>query len=412
MNILITHVYSEKNAGDAAILQVMQEQIQGLFPQAEIKYASAKRSADSKNTVSSFLYLCLYSNNGYLIKILRTIYILLASTLWAYTYKFFKINSYVFLPKETKKLCQAIIQADLILPVGGGYINGKDNLKSWIILIIQLHTLVIGKLLHKKIILYSQSIGPFGNKLQMDMACKVLKNMDGIIARENKTTMMLKKMGIKKNILHRSVDAAFIFDEPLRKSVIKSKTEKMIGITVRNWLPETQQELFEEQIAIFCKHLIEVKNYQVFLIPQVTSPEHNDDDRIPGKKIKNILKNNKKLILLEKSYTAGQLKNIYKDMNYLIGTRMHSVIFSLTENVPCIAIEYEYKTRGIMEELGLDRFTIKIEDVTAEKLIHMFNILEENRSKYLNTLKTSIKNYQKQAYNTGDLIKSIYLKSA
>ncbi|MBP7832476.1 MAG: polysaccharide pyruvyl transferase family protein [Candidatus Levybacteria bacterium] len=411
MKILITHVYSEQNAGDAAILSVMLKQISNTFPHAKITCTTAEKTMASKHQIHSFLYLCLYSSKNNLIKIFKTLYILMTSTIWAYTYHYLGVKSYFILSKELKIVCRDFAETDLILPVGGGYINGKNDIKSLITLAIQLHTLKIGKLLKKKIILYPQSIGPFGNKLQMNLASNILKQTDAIIAREDETIALLKQMGIIKNIIYKSVDAAFIFNDSLKKSVIEKRTKKMIGVTVRNWLPEAQQTIFEKEVAAFCKYLIDKKHYQVFLIPQVTSPEHNDDDRIPSKRIKNILYDETNLILLEKSYTAAELKGIYKQMNFLIGTRMHSVIFALTENVPCIAIEYEHKTRGIMRDLKLENFVIKIEDVTAKKLIGLFNNLEKNRMLYLNTLTKSLIIYQHKAREAGKIVKDIYQSS-
>ena len=45
-------------------------------------------------------------------------------------------------------------------------------------------------------------------------------------------------------------------------------------------------------------------------------------------------------------------------LDYLVGTRFHSVIFALAARVPCIAIGYEHKTRGIMRDLSLDGWVL------------------------------------------------------
>ena len=70
-----------------------------------------------------------------------------------------------------------------------------------------------------------------------------------------------------------------------------------------------------------------------------------------------------------------QIKAAYNQLDFLIGTRFHSVIFSLTSGVPCIAIEYEHKSRGIMRELGLEHWVLAIGDVTEARLGRLFDKL-------------------------------------
>jgi colanic acid/amylovoran biosynthesis protein len=97
-----------------------------------------------------------------------------------------------------------------------------------------------------------------------------------------------------------------------------------------------------------------------------------------------------------------ELKSLYANLDFLIGTRFHSVIFSLASFVPCIAIEYEHKTGGIMRELGLHRWVIPFEDVTAERLQSLFDELIQNADSYRAYLREVIPPYiiQSQAFAT------------
>lgn len=61
------------------------------------------------------------------------------------------------------------------------------------------------------------------------------------------------------------------------------------------------------------------------------------------------------------------MKAIYSFYDYIIGTRFHSLIFSLSEHVPEIAISYDgYKSVGIMKDMKLDDYVIDIADVTEK----------------------------------------------
>ena len=72
----------------------------------------------------------------------------------------------------------------------------------------------------------------------------------------------------------------------------------------------------------------------------------------------------------------------------MIGTRFHSVIFSLNVNVPSIAIAYGgNKGKGIMNFLGNDDFSIDMDKISHETLVDKFIKLDSNRDAYLENLK-------------------------
>ena len=63
------------------------------------------------------------------------------------------------------------------------------------------------------------------------------------------------------------------------------------------------------------------------------------------------------------------LKAAYGHVDMLLGTRLHSNIFALSEGVPIVAIGYQYKTRGVLRMLGLERWMLDIEQVSEETLV-------------------------------------------
>jgi colanic acid/amylovoran biosynthesis protein len=81
------------------------------------------------------------------------------------------------------------------------------------------------------------------------------------------------------------------------------------------------------------------------------------------------------------------------------------VIFSLTSGVPCIAIEYEHKTRGIMRDLGLEEWVLPIADVTHTRLWCMVQRLVARRAEYLDVIRQRVPDYTAQAERLPELLK-------
>jgi colanic acid/amylovoran biosynthesis protein len=96
----------------------------------------------------------------------------------------------------------------------------------------------------------------------------------------------------------------------------------------------------------------------------------------------------------------------------VIGTRFHSVIFSLTSHVPAIAIEYEHKTGGIMKDLDLTDWVLKIEEVNQVTLCRMVDQLIKQRADYQMKLQRIMPNYVKGTRNAIGVVADVYAKAS
>ncbi|MFW6016293.1 MAG: polysaccharide pyruvyl transferase family protein, partial [bacterium] len=78
----------------------------------------------------------------------------------------------------------------------------------------------------------------------------------------------------------------------------------------------------------------------------------------------------------------------YSLFDYIVGTRFHSVIFSLSNSIPGIAISYAgNKSYGIMHDIGLDEYVIDIREVSYNLLKEKFDSLINNEIDVKNKIK-------------------------
>lgn len=417
MNILITHVFSSKNKGDAAILRAVEESFLRANPEAQLNIVTTETQGNiGSNTFYSFFYLGFYKVGNPIWKIFRTLYVLKASTIWAFFYGL-GIRLDFLLTKELLRTFNAYIKADAIVPVGGGYITGKNNIHGTLTVIFQLHAVLVPVLMKKAVFMYSQSIGPFGNALQKWASKIVLSKVHTIYLREDFSLETLRKIGVKEKIIIRSPDAAFAFrsqEKANMKELLISRgvafNKQIVGITVKHFLSEDKQKIYERSVASFIMDLQKSGEYYVVMIPQVTSAEHNDDDRVVSRRVLGRLPTKENIIFMEDELNDKQLKGIYENLNFLVGTRMHSCIFTLTGVVPVLAIQYEYKTGGIMKDLGLYEWVMFMEEVREENLKEKFKELVKNKESYLAQLNSAlpdyIKNSERPAYDVVAYVRS------
>ena len=99
------------------------------------------------------------------------------------------------------------------------------------------------------------------------------------------------------------------------------------------------------------------------------------NDGLSARRIASLIQNNSSsVVVIEETHKPSIHKSAYGEMDIFLGTRMHSNIFAMLEGVPTLAIAYFPKTTWIMEMLGLGKWTIHAQEVTATLL---FQQLEE-----------------------------------
>jgi len=400
MNILLLHAYSRHNKGDAAILSVMVKELKETFPGSSFRISSLDGESIGKDfegalVEASLFYGIIYASKSSLAKLVNLIKVYFGSY-----------------SVETQTFSNSLKWADVFVGVGGGYINSRKGLKSILSLWLTMQEFKLAQKTGKPIILFPQSIGPFAYDFHKKMIQTILKKIKLIFAREHITLKLLQDMGLQEPQIAWSPDMGFSFSSDKKQSM-KEHMQKMhinfskpiVGITVRKWLSGEGQGKYELVISEFADWLISEKYMQVVFIPQVTSVLHNDDDREVQKRIIEKMKTKKEVWSLEEQFDHYEIKGIYENMSYVVGTRMHSVIFALTSFVPAIAIAYEYKSEGIMEDLHLGEWVVALENVSSEDLKSSFNHLELESHNYKEKLASVLPAYIKSSTVRTNLIK-------
>jgi colanic acid/amylovoran biosynthesis protein len=232
-----------------------------------------------------------------------------------------------------------------------------------------------------------------------------------VLAREERSLDVLKEMGTKPSVIGRAVDSAFSFDAPAqnwRQRLALGPDEVLVGITARKWLDPERQNRYERALAAVIDHIQARPGQRAILIPQVMSAYQSDDDRIVNTRVAAYCRAGRPPLLLAGWSSHHDLKALYRELDYLIGTRLHSVIFSLTSSVPSIAIAYEHKTLGVMRDLGLESWCLRIEDVTEPRLTELAERLMHDRASYVMHLKKVLPPYMERANEVSGLIKHAY----
>lgn len=301
-----------------------------------------------------------------------------------------------FLSNEDKETMKVLRECDACFVKGGGFIHSYGKLTDSYTVYYSLYHIALAQQLDKPVYVMPNSFGPFKGFAVERMVKRVLNNCKLVTVRESISSKMLDEIEIK----HQNFpDLGFFLEKESRnsKEILELKNNfpgyKLVGITVRPYRfpsstnPQEKYKKYIKDFTLFSKWLYN-NNYLPVFVNQTLSNKTHESDRSAIDEICNGLSDHTYAIISNNNYNCEDLKEIYSMLDYVIGTRFHSVIFSLSEEIPSIAITYGgNKGQGIMKDLGLEEFAIPMSEFDYEKVINMFNSLVINNDQIIDKLK-------------------------
>lgn len=296
-----------------------------------------------------------------------------------------------YFSERENETIQAFRDVDTVFVKGGGFLHAHGEKTAPYVIWYFLYYMNLAKKLGKQLVLLPNSYGPFDGLTVKSQLIKGLGKSDLILAREQVSSNALG------NLLNREIpvvpDLGFYLQMQPKEvgfEILKkygfSESDKIVGMTVRPWRfpgSENPEQLFDRYLNSL-KELIVYLNaqgYKVALFNQSIGPNAHEDDRNAIERMITLCDNKKTNLFtwVNEDPTCDILKAIYANMYFFVGTRFHSLIFSMTSEVPSISIAYGgNKGVGIMEEFDLGEYVVKIDDVNTEKLKELFDKAIQN----------------------------------
>ena len=302
-----------------------------------------------------------------------------------------------FYDKKIANTLRHFRESDVIFIKGGGFIHAYGERTAPYLMWFFLFYVRLAFALKKKVIFLPNSFGPFEGLTVKSQVRSVFNKMDKVYAREALSAQKLGELLGKE--IPVSPDLGFYLEMSKSNVAVQtlekynlSSADKIIGVTIRPYRfpgtsnPEFLYDKYIDSVHQFAKYALDL-GYKVALCNQSIGPNSHEDDRNAIRELLSRI-THPNLIWIDENLACDDLKTLYSHFHAFVGTRFHSVIFSLTSLVPSLAIGYGgNKAKGIMSDFNLKDCSVQIEDVTPEALISMFNNLERDREAIKESLK-------------------------
>ena len=127
--------------------------------------------------------------------------------------------------------------------------------------------------------------------------------------------------------------------------------------------------------------------------------------------VKDKVKNTEKISVVMDEINDAQLGFLLSKCEFTIGTRLHSAIISMNFGTPAIAINYEHKSKGIMQSLSMDILSVSVQGLFTDEVVNKINHLDNNYDGINHDLSLQLKRVKKEGRDIiSEVIKEIGAK--
>lgn len=386
--VLITGTFCSLNKGDAAMRIALTDELRKSMPGCHISIMTPFPDLDRGAYKCDSLIPCSRRIPK------RAISMFLRASLWNLAHRLLGSKADRLLDDELREYRRSSVVVDL----SGDGLTEEYGLKC---LVAHMVPVVIGKLLCRPVFVCAQTIGPFQKHKWL---CRfILKRSDAVTARESLTMEYLTGLGLTPKRLSLTADLAFLMEPSSREDALRVLQEEevpldkpLVGFAVSR-LPGhilgtedgRKPSKLELELAETLDRLIAMGLRPVF-ISHTTGPGERRDDRRAAARVTSLCQSQSEVSVLSGDYPAELTKALIREMDLMVGVRMHSCIAALSTNVPTVCIAYGPKAFGIMQQSGQAERLIDIREVTADRLFPVIRDTWEHREDVKQSLSSAM----------------------
>ncbi|MDC0727750.1 MULTISPECIES: colanic acid biosynthesis pyruvyl transferase WcaK [Enterobacteriaceae] len=384
MKLLILGNHTCGNRGDSAILRGLLDAIARIEPQAEVDVMSRYPVSSSwllnRPVMGDPLYSQMKAHNtaaglmGRVKKVLRRRY--QHQVLLSRVTDSGKLRN-IAIAQGFTDFVRLLAGYDAIIQVGGSFFVDLYGVP-------QFEHALCTFMAKKPLYMIGHSVGPFQDPQFNQLANYVFGHCDALILRESVSLNLMKQSEITTEKVEQGVDtawlveddAAFIPSYAVRHWLDVAAKQKTVAITLRELAPfdkrlGTTQQAYEKAFADVVNRILDA-GWQVIALSTCTGIDsYNKDDRMVALNLRQHISDPSRYHVVMDELNDLEMGKILAACDLTVGTRLHSAIISMNFGTPAIAINYEHKSAGIMQQLGMPEMAVDIRHLLDGSLAAM-----------------------------------------
>ena len=307
--------------------------------------------------------------------------------------------------KSVFAVIRAIKQCDILISGGGSLLQDVTSKRS---IFYYLFIMWVAHIFGKKVVIYSQGIGPINSSMNRKITGMTLKKADGIVVRDDSSKELLVEIGIPSDRVIVTADPVLRIKPASLETgkrilelegFVKNPDKITVGFAIRERKLDSN---FMDQLCISISRLMEEHQVQIVLIPFHYSEDMGVIDEIERRLGKNIS-------VVRHKYLTDEMLSIIGNMDFLVGVRLHALIHAAIMQVPMIGISYDPKINSFLNSIGL-RAMCSIYDFDHEYFMEEFEKTWQNKVAIQAKVRGRMENLIKKLDENEEIIKELMEK--
>jgi colanic acid/amylovoran biosynthesis protein len=406
--ILIVNAHSSLNSGDSAIALGTVEVLRHLFPSADLVATSRTPRLDRS----------FYKRVG--VRVIPPLFHSPAGFADRHRGRAVAAASLLFPWNAVRFLFEAG-RAQLLLVAGGGYFYSPERRWPGMTFWQNFLHVRIPLWFDKPVVFLPQSFGPFKDRQTSRFLLRLLTHPQTrrVFVRETISRDILKGLSdvSGKPIPVELCPDLALYHCPARSeaetALIRHMPRPQLALALRDWdfamaEPSARRDLRERYLQTVldaCTQFFKKHRGSFVLLSQARGPARAEDDRIlmrlfAQELLEAVPPAHVRCLDLPVDVHPDALIGILSSCDILITSRLHAALLSYMGGTPAITLGYLHKSRGIMRDLGMDRFCLEIHEASVDHILERIEEIVNDRNALSEEIRIRFPAVRSQIENT------------
>lgn len=318
-------------------------------------------------------------------------------------------------PKHTEKLygvkavnrwrvletAKALSSCDLLLSGGGSLLQDVTSSNSPL---YYLGVIMLAKLLGKPAVIYAQGIGPIRKKRNRLLAAWVLNRVKLLTVRDQGSKDELQSMGVENAVTVTADPVLGLKGEDIgpgigkeilaQNGVLPTGRERLLGVFIRSW----ENNAYLPELALSCDELSK-RGWKIVFIPL-----HFPEDIAVSREAAGMMKAGS--VVCRGGYRPEEFLSITKNLDMIIGMRLHALIYGAVAGVSLVGVSYDPKVERFLEQVGRQSL-LTVQDLKSQVLVEMVDWASENQEELNKDTQKKVQVLFQKAWQTARLVEEL-----
>ncbi|WP_447985491.1 polysaccharide pyruvyl transferase family protein [Nitrospira sp. Nam74] len=260
------------------------------------------------------------------------------------------------------------------------------------------------------VMIYGVSAGPLVDSQTQAQVTRCVEMADAATVRDWRAKDLLQYSGVRREIKVTADPALLIEPEPLPTYLLESEglrgRRRLVGMSVREpgpAAPDLAEMDYHSLLANAADYIVDRLDADVVFIPM----ERRKHDLQHSHAVLARMRGVHHASVLRGEYSVGQLLSLVGHFEFVVGMRLHFLIFAALQRVPFVPLPYAPKVTGFVEEFGVN--PAQLDRLNAGQLIALIDRAWDERGAMRDRIAQALPALQARARENNEIAVQLLL---